>query len=92
MKETCKRLDAVDARFICIGDGGILESVNPFPAEPRFAELGAKAGSDPSTHSFYFYSAPLQILKKTIYFTEVCSRCSRVALYGYTLVVYQYTT
>ena len=44
MNETCKRLDAVDARFICIGDGGILESVNPFPSEPRFAELGTKAG------------------------------------------------
>ena len=42
MKEACKRLDSVDARFICIGDGGILESVNPFPSEPRFAELGPK--------------------------------------------------
>lgn len=42
MTAACKRLDGVDARFICIGDGGILESVNPFPSEPRFAELGAK--------------------------------------------------
>lgn len=42
LKETCARLAGVDARFICIGDGGILESVNPFPASPSFAELGAK--------------------------------------------------
>ena len=62
MKETCKRLDAVDARFICIGDGGILESVNPFPPEPRFAELGAKAGVRPIlrlTRFFFFFILPL---------------------------------
>lgn len=42
MTAASERLAGVQARFIVIGDGGILESVNPWPAEPRFAELGAK--------------------------------------------------
>jgi len=32
----------VPSRFIVVGDGGILESVRPWPKTPRFAELGAK--------------------------------------------------
>lgn len=42
IEASCERLAGVDARFIVIGDGGILESVNPWPGEPRFAELGSK--------------------------------------------------
>ena len=32
----------VETRFIVIADAAILESVQPWPSEPRFAELGAK--------------------------------------------------
>ena len=42
IEASCERLQGVDARFIVIGDGGILESVNEWPSQARFAELGAK--------------------------------------------------
>ena len=37
LRAASEKLGGVDARFIVLGDGGILESVHPFPSEPRFA-------------------------------------------------------
>ena len=42
MRAACERLSGVETRFIVIADSAILESVQPWPSEPRFAELGAK--------------------------------------------------
>ena len=42
MRAACERLSGVETRFIVIADAAILESVQPWPSEPRFAELGAK--------------------------------------------------
>ena len=42
MGEVTSRLEGIECRFIVVGDGGILESVQPMPGEARFAELGPK--------------------------------------------------
>ena len=42
MGEVTSRLEGIECRFIVVGDGGILESVQPMPGEARFAQLGPK--------------------------------------------------